>query len=105
MKVLKDKLDTLCIFRDFLQDPVISALCKFLDNPTSPVYAGFAATLYEANGGDLSEYIKTLCDNSSNVYVKTLGRGETVPDHMYFTLLSELETLQEIADLIQEWPE
>ena len=102
MKELKDKLDTLCIFRDFLKDPVISALCKFLDNPTSPAYAGFVAALYEANGGDLSAYVKELCDNSSNIYVKTLGRGETVPDYMYSALLSELETLQEVADLTKE---
>ena len=102
MKALKDKLDTLCIFRDFLKDPVISALCRFLDTPTSPAYAGFVATLYEANGGDLSAYVKELCDNSSNIYVKTLGRGKTVPDHMYSALLSELETLQEVADLTKE---
>lgn len=102
MKALKDKLDTLCIFRDFLKDPVISALCKFLDTPTSPAYAGFVAALYEANCGDLSAYVKALCDNSTNVYVKTLGRGETVPDHMYSALLSELETLQEVADLTKE---
>lgn len=102
MKELKDKLDTLCIFRDFLKDPVISALRKFLDNPTGPAYAGFVATLYEANGGDIRAYVKSLCDNSSNVYVKTLGRGEAIPDHMYFALLSELETLQEIADLTKE---
>lgn len=102
MKELKDKLDTLCIFRDFLKDPVISALCKFLENPTSPAYAGFVAVLYEANGGDLSAYIQELCDNSSNVYVKTLGKGEPVPDHIYFALLSELETLQEVADLTKE---
>lgn len=102
MKELKEKLDTLCIFRDFLNDPVISALCKFLENPTSPTYAGFVASLYEANSGDLSAYVKALCDNSSNVYVKALGRGETVPDHIYFALLSELETLQEVADLTKE---
>ena len=99
MKELKDKLDTLCIFRDFLKDPVISALRKFLDNPTSPAYAGFVAVLYEANGGDLCAYIKELCDNSSNVYVKTVGRGAVVPDYIYFTLLSELDTLQSVADL------
>ena len=102
MKDLKDKLDTLCIFRDFLKDPVISALCKFLDTPTSPAYAGFVAALYEANGGDLSAYVKELCDNSANVYVKTLGKRETVPDHMHSALLSELETLQEVADLTKE---
>ena len=102
MKELKDKLDTLCVFRDFLNDPVISALRNFLENPTSPAYAGFVAVLYEANDGDLGAYIKELCDNSSNVYVKTVGRGAHVPDYLYFTLFSELETLQEVADLTKE---
>ena len=102
MRELKDKLDTLCIFRDFLSDPVIFSLRSFLDNPTSPAYAGFVASLYEANGGDLSAYVKALCDNSSNVYVKTLGRGEAVPDHIYFALHAELDTLQMVADLRPE---
>ena len=60
MKEVKDKLDTLCIFRDFLNDPVISSLHGYLDNPTGPAYAGFVASLYEANGGDLSAYVKEL---------------------------------------------
>ena len=102
MRELKDKLDTLCIFRDFLNDPVISALRKFLDNPTSPAYAGFVAVLYEANGGDLSAYVKELCENSSNVYVRTLGKGDEAPDHMYFTLVAELEVLQQVSELTKE---
>ena len=102
MRELKDKLDTLCIFRDFLNDPVISALRKFLDNPTSPAYAGFVAVLYEANGGDLSAYVKELCENSSTVYVRTLGKGDEAPDHMYFTLVAELEVLQQVSELTKE---
>ena len=102
MRDLKDKLDPLCIFRDFLNDPVISALRKFLDNPTSPAYAGFVAVLYEANGGDLSAYVKELCENSSNVYVRTLGKGDEAPDHMYFTLVAELEVLQQVSELTKE---
>ena len=102
MKELKEKLDTLCIFRNLLTDPVISSLCSYLKNPTSPAYAGFVAVLYEANGGNLSEYVKELCENSSNVYVKTVGRGEHVPDHIYFALLSELDTLQAVADLTKD---
>ena len=102
MKELKDKLDTLCVFRDFLKDPVISALRHFLKDPTSSAYAEFVGRLYEANGGNISEHIRELCENSSNVYVKLLGKGEEAPDHIYNCLMSELDILQEVADLTKE---
>lgn len=102
MKELKNKLETLVIFRELLEDPVICALCSFLEKPTSPAYAGFAAALYEANGGDLSGYIQELCENSSNVYVRTAGNGAAVPEHMHAALLHELEVLQEVAALTRE---
>ena len=102
MKELREKLDTLCVFRDFLNDPVISALRNFLDNPTSSAYAEFVGRLYEANGGNISEHIRELCENSSNVYVKLLGKGEEAPDHIYNCLMSELDILQEVAELTKE---
>ena len=102
MKKLKDKLDTLCIFRELLKDSVISSLCTYLENPTSSAYAEFVSALYEANGGNLSEYVRELCENSSNVYVKTVGSGKEVPDYMYFTIVAELEVLQQVADLTKD---
>lgn len=102
MKELREKLDTLCVFRDFLNDPVISALRHFLEDPTSSAYAEFVGRLYEANGGNISEYIRELCENSSNVYVKLLGKGEEAPDHIYNCLMSELDILQEVAELTKE---
>ena len=102
MKELKNKLESLCVFRQLLSEPVISALCSYLDSPTTSAYAGFVAALYETNNGNISEYIRELCENSSNVYVKTLGKNEDVPDHIYCALQAELETLQEVADLTKE---
>ena len=99
MKELKLKLDTLCIFRELLKDPVIFSLRKFLDNPTVSSYSEFSSSLYEANGGNLGEYVKELCTNSENVYVKTVGVGKDVPNYMYHTLTAELDTLQEIAEI------
>ena len=99
---LKDRLDTLCVFRDILKDPVISALRHFLEEPTSSAYAEFVGRLYEANGGNISEHIRELCENSSNVYVKLLGKGEEAPDHIYNCLMSELDILQEVAELTKE---
>ena len=102
MKDLKNKLESLCIFRQLLSDPVICALCSYLESPTNSAYAGFVAALYETNSGNISEHIRQLCENSSNVYVKTVGKNEAVPDHIYYALRSELETLQEVADLTKE---
>ncbi|MBQ8575916.1 MAG: ATP-binding protein [Clostridia bacterium] len=99
---LKEKLDTLCIFRELLKDSVISSLCTFLENPTGSAYAEFVAALYNANGGNLGEYIKEICTNSENVYVKSVGVGKAVPNYMYCTLVSELDILQEVAQLNKE---
>lgn len=102
MKDLKIKLHSLCIFRELLKDAVISSLLKYLENPTNSAYAGFVAALYTANGGNLGEYVKELCANSENVYVKTIGSGKDVPDYMSDTLISELNILQEVAELTKE---
>lgn len=102
MKVLKERLDTLCIFRDLLDDPVIFALRNYLANPTCSGYAEFVATLYKANGGNISEYVKELCENSANVYVKSVGCRKEAPAYMYSSLLSELETMHQVANLTKE---
>ena len=102
MKDLREKLGTLCIFRELLKDTVLSSLCAYLDNPTSSAYAEFVSALYNANGGNLGEYVKELCWNSENVYVKLVGLGKDVPNYLYFALVSELDTLQEITELNKE---
>ena len=99
MKNLKIKLDSLCIFRSLLKDPVISSLCSYLEAPANSAYAEFAATIYNANGGNISEYVREICENSENVYVKTVGRGEEIPSYLYDALVAELDVLQEVAEL------
>ena len=61
MKELKEKLNTLCIFRELLKDSVISSLCAYMENPTSSAYAEFVAVLYNQANGNLGEYIKEIC--------------------------------------------
>lgn len=99
MKDLKEELNTLCIFRELLKDTVISSLCTCLESRTSSAYAEFVAVLYRANGGNLSEYIKELCFNSENVYVKSVGLGKDVPTYMQYSLETELDILQEVSEL------
>lgn len=102
MEKLKQKLEILCIFRELLKDPVIAALRSYLETPSAAGYASFVSQLYEANGGDIGAHVRELCENSSNVYVRTLGREEKAPEHLYAALLSELDTLQQIAELTKE---
>ena len=61
MKELKLKLQSLCIFRELLRDPVISALLAYLEEPSNSSYAVFAAALFEANGGNITEYVREIC--------------------------------------------
>ena len=102
MEKLKQRLETLCIFRELLKDPVIAALRSYLETPSAAGYASFVSQLYEANGGDIGAHVRELCENSSNVYVRTLGRGEKAPEYLYAALLSELDTLQQLAALTKE---
>ena len=102
MKVLKEKLNTLCVFRELLKDSVISSLCAYMENPTGSAYAEFVAALYNANGGNLGEYVKELSLNSENVYVKMVGLEKDIPNYLYYALVSELDTLQEVAELNKE---
>lgn len=102
MKELRIKLESLCIFRELLKDPVLSSLLNYLEAPTNSAYAGFVAAVYNANGGNISDYVREICENSENVYVKAVGRGEEVPNHLYNALLEELQTMQEVAELSPE---
>ena len=96
------KLRSLCIFRELLQDSVITALLRYLEKPTIYGYSVFVSFLYEANGGNLGEHIKEICTSSSNVYVRTVGRKENVPKYMQEALAEELHILQETAELTKE---
>ena len=102
MKDLKEKLGTLCIFRELLKDKVLSSLCAYLENPTSSAYAEFVAVLYRLANGNLGEYIKEICTNSENVYVKAVGLGKDVPYYMQSSLEAELDILQEVVELSGE---
>ena len=99
MKELKEKLNTLCIFRELLKDSVICSLCTYMEIPTSSAYAEFVAVLYNQANGNLGEYIKEICTNSENVYVKSVGLGKDVPTYMQYSLETELDILQEVSEL------
>ena len=96
---IKNGLAVLTVFRDLLRDEVISALCRYLEAPTPSAYAAFVSRLYDANGGQLSEYVKEILENSESIYVKLLGQGKKAPKHMVAAVPEELKILQAVADL------
>lgn len=99
MKELKDKLFALCIFRELLTDEVLDALFAHIKHPSVASYAEFVSLLYRANGGNLGEYVKELCWNSENIFVKTVGANKSVPSYMRETVEAELDVLQEVSAL------
>lgn len=103
---LKNKLNTLAVFRRLLDDKVIRCLCDYLDLAENGdkqkaifCYAQFVGKLYDANGGCLAKYIKQICDNDENVYVKTIGQKQQLSQCIYNSVQNELAILQEVADL------
>lgn len=96
---LKIRLQGLAIFRGLLKDSVISALSDFLENPTVAAYSEFVSRLYDTKALSLGEYVKGICENNENVYVKQVGCKRAVPDYIENAVGEELETLQAVADL------
>lgn len=99
---LRIRLSTLTVFRELLDDAVIARLAAYLDSPAPSGYAAFVAALYGANGGNLSEHVRDICENNENVYVRCIGRKEEVSDFLQSAMEQELATLQAVADLTCE---
>ena len=102
MKELKDKLFTLCIFRDLLGDKVLDALFTHIKHPSVASYAEFVSLLYAANGGNLGEHVKEQCLNSENIFVKTVGAKKSIPSYIRDAVETELDVLQEVSVLDKE---
>ena len=102
MKELKDKLFALSNFRDILEDRVLDALFSPIKHPSATAYAEFVSLLYAANGGNLGEYVKELCLNSENIYVRTVGAKKSIPSYMQEAVEAELDVLQEVSALDKE---
>ncbi len=100
------KLNSLCIFRALLSDPVISRLIKYLNSIKSAdtgekisFYSDFVSALYSNNKVSLARYIHTVVGNNENVYVKIIGSGKSGSPTMKKCVDAELEVLQTVADL------
>ncbi len=106
MKTLNIRLRSLAIFRSLLVDPVVSALCNFLDQTDTvkavSAYADFVAALYRTEKRTLAGYIESIVWHDENAYIRMIGRGVTPWPELAADVGAELEILQAVADLTPE---
>ena len=93
------RLQSLAIFRALLDDPVITALSRYLETPTIGAYAEFVAQLYRTEKRTLAGYLQSIVNNDENAYIRMIGMGTTPWPEMEADVWEELGVLQDVADL------
>jgi len=103
------RLHALAIFRALLDDPVVSALCGYLDSlaggsteASVDAYAAFVAELYATGKRTLAGYMQSIVNNDENAYIRMIGSGARPWPEMEANVRAELEILQAVADLTPE---
>ena len=106
---LNTRIHSLAVFRELLSDPVIGALCTYLDSAetarTSEAvakYAAFVAALYATEKRTLAGYVQSIVNNDENAYIRMIGKGATPWEEMESCVWEELDILQAVADLTPE---
>lgn len=107
--MLSMRMETLAVFRDLLEDPVMNALKNMLyaaDKAGDTMeavraYSSFAAALYRRSP-NLSLYIRELVLDDENFYVRAYANGRDAAPAVEESLASELALLQELAELTSE---
>lgn len=106
MRTLNIRLQSLAIFRALLDDPVVAALCTYLEQTDTAKavssYARFVAALYRTEKRTLAGYIESIVWHDENAYIRMIGRGATPWPEMEADVWAELEVLQAVADLTPE---
>lgn len=101
LEKLAAQLRSLCVFREMLSDPVISALCLFLNSADNSAagYCEFVSRLYQSGSADFSKYVAELTRCCPNPLVKIIGEGKTPPEAMMKSAEYELNILENLARL------
>ena len=103
MKQLNLRLHSLAVFRALLEDPVVSALCRFLEQTDTAAavsaYSEFVAALYRTEKRTLAGYLESIVWHDENAYIRMIGSGARPWPEMEADVAQELEILQEVADL------
>ncbi len=96
-------LNSLVIFRNLLDDSVISKLSAFLccdDNTANQValYSEFVSELYK-NNSNLTDYVLNLVLEDENIYIQKCATSDNIDDNLKACLDSELKILEKISKL------
>ena len=106
MRELNIQLQSLAIFRNLLQDPVIAALGNYLAQTETAnavsAYGNFVAELYRTDKRTLAGYIQSVMCQDENSYIRMIGGGEKPWPEMEKDIWAELKILQAVADLTPE---
>lgn len=102
---LKLQIDSLTVFAQIKNDPVISNLRKLLDaisektgDEAVHLYSEFVAPLYP-HTINFTEYVKTLMIQDDNFYVKGRASGQQMDAEMLNAVDAEIGILQNIASI------
>lgn len=107
---LKNKLSSLVIFRNILENPLFIKLDKLITvleadtNQSDKIdsYCDFVAELYK-NGENLTEYVFKIISADENSYVKKRGEKTDVGIHQTECLANELAVLEEAGKLTSDY--
>ncbi len=107
LTALSLKLKSLAVFRNLLNDGVISSLVTLLDSADKPIdvqinnYGKFTYELF-GHTENLTEYVLNRVTDDENVYIKRVAMGKDISPEMQKCVAFELETLCEAASLTSE---
>ena len=104
LETLPVKLRSLCIFRDILKDPVIEALCAYLDSDgetadSVSLYCEFVSRLYKTGRSDFSKYVLELMRCCDNPIVRKIGVKKSVREVLTASADYELKILTDLSSL------
>lgn len=92
----KVRLDSLAVFSDLKEDPVIRSFRTLLDTFSVSDYSSFVSALYQC-GGDLSAYVRDIVLKDENFYVKAVASGTEPDGAVKEAVKNELDILEDLA--------
>ena len=104
---LATRLKSVAVFRNLLNDDVLSALMNLLDSQDCSLgekvdrYGRFVHELYN-HTGNLSRYILTIVTNDENVFIRKVANGQIISDELGECVKAELAVFEEISALTHD---
>lgn len=103
-KSLYNSLCSLSVFRELLEDPVISALKQYLSckgdvSQQISLYSDFVNKVYSCGKDSFALYVSGVINDSENVYIRTVAMGKEPSKELKTCVEKELSILQTVASV------